>query len=356
MHDETARHGTGTVRRRGSRWQVDATVDGRRIRRAAASIEEAEGILARLQGSRDVEDREQDRPVVNGVTVATILERYLETTRLHCRPRTIRTNAAAVRRLKEFFADVPAAKLSPSEVDRYTAERLSAGVGPHSPNRDLACLRAALTQAKDDELLERVPKIRMLRTVQGLPRILSRQEIAQLLEVAGALRIVFATAAGSGLRAAELRWLWWENVDLEEGTIAIRAKLDWRPKTHCERTVPISEQLVTLLAAYRRDEISGSSDWVFPVPSHGGQWTETGLSHAAVRVAERANLRRPGSKPLRDLRRSWASHLLAEGTPIDTVRRLGGWASTSTLEKFYLAPTSRAIDLARTASGGLIAE
>ena len=60
------------------------------------------------------------------------------------------------------------------------------------------------------------------------------------------------------------------------------------------------------------------------------------------------------SVALHDLRRSWASHLLAAGTPMDTVRRLGGWASNATLERFYLAPTERAVQLAIDASGSIL--
>ena len=100
--------------------------------------------------------------------------------------------------------------------------------------------------------------------------------------------------------------------------------------------------------------LAGPGDWVFPVPSHGRQWTETGLSYAARRAAERTGLWRRGSKSLHDLRRSWASHLLAAGTPMDTVRRLGGWASNVTLERFYLAPTETAVMRAVEASGSLL--
>ena len=90
------------------------------------------------------------------VTVAEALERYLQSTRLHCRPRTLRTSEAVVRRRTEVFGHAPAAGLSRTDVDRYTAKRLAQGVGPHTPNRALACLRAALTQAKDDRLIDRV--------------------------------------------------------------------------------------------------------------------------------------------------------------------------------------------------------
>ncbi len=44
----------------------------------------------------------------------------------------------------------------------------------------------------------------------------------------------------------------------------------------------------------------------------------------------------------------------AIGTPMDTVRRLGGWASSATLEKFYLAPTQSALQCAVAASDSLI--
>ncbi len=113
-------------------------------------------------------------------------------------------------------------------------------------------------------------------------------------------------------------------------------------------------RLQEILLAHKETVLHGPHDWVFPVPSHGGQWTETGLSHCARRVAERARLWQKGSKALHDLRRSWASHLLAAGTPMDTVRRLGGWASNATLERFYLAPTERAVRLAIDASGSIL--
>ncbi|MBJ17852.1 MAG: site-specific integrase [bacterium] len=62
----------------------------------------------------------------------------------------------------------------------------------------------------------------------------------------------------------------------------------------------------------------------------------------------------PRCKPLHGLRRSWASHLLAARTPIDTVRRLGGWASHATLERFYLAPTPASLTKAVHASEALL--
>ncbi len=359
MHETGERHNSGTIRQRGKRWQVDAMVNGRRVRRAAKSKKAAQELLT------DLTLQNQSRPTPAAfprsmptpeLTITDMLRRYLESTRLHCRPRTIRTTEAAVTRLSEFYKNRSAASLSRTDIDRFTAHRLAQGVGPHTPNRDLACLRAALTQAKDDGLIERAPKIRMLRTVQGLPRILTPNQIQRLIRGGGELRVVFATAATSGMRAAEIRWLTWKDVDLEEGQIEIRAKLDWRPKSHAERIVQVPDNLIDILRRHRKMVCSNPSDWVFPVPSHGGQWTETGLSHAGRRLAQRAGVWERGCKPLHDLRRSWASHLLGAGTPMDTVRRLGGWASNATLEKFYLAPTQVSIEKAVAASASLLSK
>ncbi|MCP4906735.1 MAG: hypothetical protein GY910_17325 [bacterium] len=88
--------------------------------------------------------------------------------------------------------------------------------------------------------------------------------MGRLVERGGALRTVFATAA-------ELRWLTWDDIELENALVQIRAKLDWRPKTHVERTVQIPASLVEQLDRHRSEVASNESDWVFPVPCHGGQ-------------------------------------------------------------------------------------
>ncbi len=116
MPGQTDCHSEGTIRRRGSRWQVDTTVAGRRIRRAAPTYEAAQGILAELSSSKNGHNNQMAAAPVNSVTIAEILQQYLRSTRLHCRPRTIRTSEAAVRRLTEFFGEARAAdSRSPAE-------------------------------------------------------------------------------------------------------------------------------------------------------------------------------------------------------------------------------------------------
>ncbi len=80
--------------------------------------------------------------------------------------------------LTEFFGDTPAAALSRTDFDRFSAERMAGGVGPHTPNRDLACMRAALTHAAGKEARDNV-----CRRVDGSRRPESF-DIAEWLEIA----------------------------------------------------------------------------------------------------------------------------------------------------------------------------
>jgi hypothetical protein len=76
----------GTIRQRGNRWQVDTTIDGRRIRRAARTRDAAEALLADLNRTHLSESTVLDEPKRqrSDLTVAAMLGRYLESTRLHC--------------------------------------------------------------------------------------------------------------------------------------------------------------------------------------------------------------------------------------------------------------------------------
>ena len=117
----------GTIRQRGKRWQVDTTINGRRIRKAAPARPDAEALLAELNRGNLLASPmpDQRRREPSNLTVTAMLGRYLGSTRLHCPPRTIRTTEAVVRRLIELFGDRSAATLSRTDVDRYTAQRLS---------------------------------------------------------------------------------------------------------------------------------------------------------------------------------------------------------------------------------------
>lgn len=68
------------------------------------------------------------------------------------------------------------------------------------------------------------------------------------------LRITFELFLKTGLREREAVFLYWDNIDLENGILKVRSKpeLDFRIKDAEERDVPIPADLLKRLKAYRR--------------------------------------------------------------------------------------------------------
>jgi integrase len=150
-------------------------------------------------------------------------------------------------------------------------------------------------------------------------------------------RFAIALAAYAGLRHSEIAHLEWD--DLANGTVHVRAKNGWSPKSHADRIVPMGPKL---RAAYwqhasRRLRLGGRDGSLFSVCD----FTD------GVRTAfQRAGLYNPEHKSgLHALRRTYASFLLGSGVDVETVRELGGWADLKTVQR-YLASTD---DLKRAA-------
>ena len=85
----------------------------------------------------------------------------------------------------------------------------------------------------------------------------------------------------------------------------------------------------------------GRKDFVFQrKPTMGARWGNNTLCVAVRRVFEAAGLYDPSAKPgLHMLRRSFASHALAAGADVETVRVLGGWASLAVVQRYVASST-----------------
>ena len=178
--------------------------------------------------------------------------------------------------------------------------------------------------------------------------VLSSDEIARLIEHAdGMWKVYIATAAATGMRSEEINALQWADFELETGRLFVRRSLSWtrdadqvgkvRPrfwptKTKAgNREIPLAPELVSLLRTWKLKCPPSKSDLVF---------TESGLPLRRSRVlagglhpaCRRAGLRRANVKTLRH---SFASGLLAQGTPITVVQGLMGHANAGVTLKTY---------------------
>jgi len=334
------------IYKRGDAYYIDCRINGKRIRRSAGPTRaHAEVLIDSLLGPASERVREEakpknGRPQSKSVPFSALVQRYLERQQIHAKAASYQSADTCCRRLLVHFGERDVSKLLPKNLEDFIAQRLRS-ISREGVNRELRYLKALLRQAVEEGTIAALPfKIRMLRTTRKLPTILSPEELRHFLDTAGPrLRPLLITAAMTGLRNSELRSLWWEDVDFNNQTLTVRAKpeLDFSPKSHAEREIPLNSKVLEILQKHRRGlSLAGPRDLVFPRnPRTGSRWDASALCGAVKKIFVNAGLADPKLRPgLHLLRRCFASHALASGTDMQTVRELGGWASLGVVERY----------------------
>jgi site-specific recombinase XerD len=170
------------------------------------------------------------------------------------------------------------------------------------------------------------------RQPQKLPQILSREEIARLIELTAnpKHRAILMTAYGAGLRLSELCRLKLSDIDAERMSIRVE-----QGKGAKDRYTLLSSRLLAELRRYwiaYRPKLwlfTGTRDRERPISDHSVQR----LFYAAK---ARAHIHKDCG--IHGLRHAFATHLLEAGADIHTIQRLMGHGHiSSTLRYFHLA-------------------
>lgn len=213
-------------------------------------------------------------------------------------------------------------------IDHYVVERRREGVADSTINAELKVLRAALNHAGI-----KAEYITLLKESKTLPTVLSKGEVERVLTVAAEpFRTMILLAWRTGLRAGEIRTLYTTDIRPEGVWVHAKPEIDWFPKTHHERLVPLTMDAYTAVHRLPQD-----SAWLFPSAERRGE-VPISAPHVAYGVRKAfkaAGLYVPQRKPgLHMLRRTWATELLAAGVDIETVRQMGGWASLEIVQRY----------------------
>ena len=294
----------------------------------------------------------------------------------------VRTNrkdgAATVARLHSCFAEFhqkQLAEINPWIVEKWRAARLKAGTRPATVNRDLAALKAALSQAVEWGLLSEHPITRVKPAKidnRGKVRYLSDDEEQRLrnaldareerlrterdsanqwraqrgydqmpdlrkMAYADHLKPLVLLSLNTGLRRGELFSLTWANVDLERANLTISGTTAKSGKT---RHIPLNTEALAVLKGWY-EQATSHDGLVFPA-HNGGKLDNVNTSWANV-------LKQADIKAFRwhDMRHHFASRLVMSGVDLNTVRELLGHSDiTMTLRYAHLAPEHKAAAVA----------
>jgi integrase/recombinase XerD len=192
-------------------------------------------------------------------------------------------------------------------------------------NQMVSALRFFYTKVlKRPFLLSDIP---FTRQPQQLPLILSREEVAQILQAPPHLksRALLMTIYAAGLRRSEAARLRVSDIDSARMTITIH-----QGKGQRDRLVMLSPVLLETLRQYWR--YHRPKHWLFPGARPGQPICGNDIFLVFQHAVRRAGIAKPVSP--HSLRHSFATHLLEAGTDLRTIQMLLGHRSLKTTARY----------------------
>jgi integrase len=253
--------------------------------------------------------------------------------------------------------------------------KLSAGTA----TKKIKHLKRVFQLAEDRGQLERHPlrKLRPPKAAKRKVRVFTGHECDELCKAARQYEeegrpvkweLLIRMCLATGMRRGELVNTTWRDIDFANMTVEVSPKKnradtwEWHIKDTDRRTLPVTAELVSRLAAHQVSQPKGNPYVFVPMARYeliqelrrAGQWSvDKGRSplskfcHHFNKIRARAGI---ASGTFHDLRRTCLSNWVARGLSLHEVKELAGHASIETTERFYLAVRKDVVDRARAAS------
>ncbi|MFT5438318.1 MAG: integrase [Alphaproteobacteria bacterium] len=291
----------------------------------------------------------------------------------------LKTADATLARIRSSFAkflQTGLADIEPRAVERWRTKRLNDGRKPSTVNRDLVCIKAALSKAVEWGFVGSHPlgKVKKAKIDDNpIPRFLSLEESARLyaaldcreermqteratankwrtargvsllpdltkVHYADYLKPMVLLSLNTGLRRGELFNLHWADINFLQKVLTVRGD---GAKTGRTRHIPLNQTAMEVLTSWR-EQFDGRVGLVF-IGKTGGRFDNVNKSWRKV-------LRQADIQSLRwhDLRHTFASWLVMKSVDLNTVRELLGHSDLKmTLRYAHLAPEHKAEAVSR---------
>lgn len=313
-----------SLKKRGEIWHITFTTpSGKRIRQSAGTKikREAEELLAKLKNQSFEHER---LGIQSGRTWD---EAALKWINLKKGTKSYDRNIEKLRYLQEFLKGLPLSKIDADlieEIGLIKAEETSGSTA----NRYLAVIRAVMRLAADKwKWIAYAPVIDMFKECDGRIRWITRDEADKLMkELPSHQKAMASFALATGLRQSNVLGLEWSQVNLE-------LKMAWihpdQAKAKKAIGVPLNDDAIKVLES----ELGKNDQYVFT-------YKNKRIKAANTRAWGKA-LKRAGIEDFRwhDLRHTWASWHVQNGTPLHILKELGGWRTMVMVQRYaHLAP------------------
>jgi integrase len=266
------------------------------------------------------------------------------------KPATISFYKEKLKRLLNYgpFAAAPLDTIDEAMIEAYkqhrstVVSRYKKPLSPASINRELATLRRLLRLAQEWKIIDRVPRIRMLKGERQREFVLNHKDEPVYIETCPQpLQDVAVLILDTGMRPGEACGLQWSNVHLEP---AINARFGYvhiagGKSRYAKRNLSLSSRVSEML---RRRKGETTSNWVFSSET-GGPALGTSLDHQHDNV--RTVLKLQEDFVIHSLRHTMLTRLGEAGADAFTIMRIAGHSSV-TVSQRYVHPTPESLEQA----------
>ncbi len=235
-------------------------------------------------------------------------------------PKTQANYIRIVLRFTDFLGRAPDTA-TVEDLRRYQLHLVDHGISPISLNAAITGLKFFYEVTLEHaELMARMQPVRIPHT---LPVVLSRDEVARLIEASGNLKhqTALSVAYGAGLRASEVVALKIGDIDSQRMTLRIE-----QGKGHKDRYAMLSPVLLERLRVWwrvaRAQGKMPNGGWLFPGLNPFEPLSTRQLNRAIHAAADAAQIKKRVS--MHTLRHSFATHLLEAKVDIRVIQVLLG--------------------------------
>jgi integrase len=307
------------LKRKNGFWWVDITYLGERVRKSTKTKVKSEAQLFHDQILKEVWKNKKLKSVPKKTWVDAVV-RWLEESE---HKRSLETDQYHLSWLDPFLRKKLLNDIDDDLIEHIALEKEKTGVKLSSVNRMLEVVRAILNKAhKEWKWLDFVPCIRMRKFENKRIRWLTPKEADRLLiELPQHLKVMAAFTLATGLRQSNVTKLQWSEVDLVRKHTLIHAD---ESKTKRAIPVPLNSQAIDILEGQKGEH----PIYVFTYMSRTVNKCSTRAWHNALKRAKIKDFR------WHDLRHTWASWHVQEGTSLHELQQLGGWSDYDTVLRY----------------------
>ncbi len=245
------------------------------------------------------------------------------------------------------FGEMRLDTINASDIKTYRSRKLTDGYKDKTVNNHMTVFYKLMGEACEDGYIRFVPRIKALKTAPPEGVYLTDDECKALLEAAEPeWRTMILVALQTGLRQGELLGLQWGDINLELGYLHVQRSISrgriGTPKSNKHRTVPLSNDVMEALKAYRHNR----GPWVF-CDRNGEFLTDGQCRRPLQRAMKAAGIKKPrGHNSWHLLRHTFASRLVQSGVSIMNVQRYLGHADVRiTMRYAHLSPEIKRDDV-----------